>query len=78
MDSTYYELYGDTCLRTQDGGLAGSTIRLIDAVRIGHLDVGLPLDECLRMASLYAARFIGSEGPSRAHPDRLPRRSRAP
>lgn len=64
-DATSYKLYGDLvnvvdgCLRDSDGRIAGSTIRLIDAVRVGHVEVGLGLDECLRMASLYPAEFIG-------------------
>ncbi len=65
---TGFELYGeavtveDGCLRNREGRLAGSTITLADALRITHHDVGLPLAECLRMATLYPARFIGVDG----------------
>jgi N-acetylglucosamine-6-phosphate deacetylase len=64
--ATSYELYGEVVevvdggLRDRDGRIAGSAIRLIDAVRVSHLEVGLALEECLRMASLYPAEFIGS------------------
>jgi N-acetylglucosamine-6-phosphate deacetylase len=66
--ATRFELYGapvtvvDGCLRNREGRLAGSAITLADAVRIAHQDVGFPLAECLRMASLYPARFIGADG----------------
>jgi N-acetylglucosamine-6-phosphate deacetylase len=66
--ATRFELYGepvtveDGCLRNREGRLAGSAITLADAVRIAHQDVGLPLSECLRMASLYPARFMGADG----------------
>ncbi len=42
-----------------EGALAGSAIGLNDAVRYTHHAVGLPLEECLRMASLYPAACIG-------------------
>ncbi len=60
-----FDLYGEPvtvengCLRNREGRLAGSTITLVDSVRIAHREVGLPLADCLRMASLYPARFIG-------------------
>ncbi len=66
--TTSFELYGEPvtveggCLRNREGRLAGSAITLADAVRIANRDVGLPLAECLRMASLYPARFIGADG----------------
>ena len=44
-----------------EGNLAGSAIALIDAVRIGHEQVGIELGECLRMASLYPAQFLKLE-----------------
>lgn len=62
---TSFELYGETvavvdgALRNREGRIAGSSITLADAVRIAHQDVGLPLDACLRMASLYPASYIG-------------------
>ena len=60
-----FELYGKTIheddghLVNHEGRLAGSAISMIDAVRISHQAVGVALDECLRMASLYPAQFIG-------------------
>lgn len=60
-----FELYGNTitekngCLINSEGRLAGSAISMIEAVRNCHLDVGIGLSECLRMASLYSAQFLG-------------------
>lgn len=48
-------------LQTPDGVLAGSNIALLDAVNYCHQRVGLELDECLRMASLYPAEFLGCD-----------------
>ena len=62
------ELYGDRVslsegrLVNRDGNLAGSAIALADAVRICHRQVGIPLEDCLRMASTYPAAFMGMEG----------------
>jgi len=59
-----FELYGENirehngCLVNADGALAGSAIGMIDAVRYAHLGVGIPLGECLRMASLYPAAIL--------------------
>jgi len=44
-----------------DGRLAGSACGLADAVRNCVQNVGIPLDEALRMASEYPARLIGIE-----------------
>ncbi|RLQ21325.1 N-acetylglucosamine-6-phosphate deacetylase [Seongchinamella sediminis] len=62
------EIYGE-CIKVDagrlvnaEGNLAGSAIALFDAVRIAHLDAGLALEECLRMASRYPAQFLGLEG----------------
>lgn len=49
----------DGRLVNADGVLAGSAIGLIDAVRYCQHEVGLPLEECLRMASRYPAVAIG-------------------
>ncbi|MEQ9463937.1 MAG: N-acetylglucosamine-6-phosphate deacetylase [Haliea sp.] len=63
----WFTLYGeritvqDGRLLNAEGALAGSAIGLIDAVRYCHQVVRLPLEECLRMASLYPARFIGEQ-----------------
>lgn len=51
----------DGALRLADGTLAGADLTMIDAVRYAHRDLGLPLEEALRMASAYPARAIGRE-----------------
>lgn len=67
-DSREVELYGerialrDGRLVNAEGALAGSAIGLGDAVRYCHQCVGLPLAECLRMASLYPATCLALEG----------------
>ncbi|MBW2282848.1 MAG: amidohydrolase family protein [Deltaproteobacteria bacterium] len=43
------------------GGLAGSMISLLDAVRIGVEQAGLPLVDCVAMASSVPARLVGLE-----------------
>jgi N-acetylglucosamine-6-phosphate deacetylase len=50
-------------LRAADGTLAGSAIALIDAVRLLHQRLAVPLDQVLRMASLYPAEILGLSGP---------------
>jgi N-acetylglucosamine-6-phosphate deacetylase len=63
-DSPVFELYGeeiherDGRLVNADGVLAGSAIGMIDAVCYTHRTVGLALEECLRMASLYPAAIL--------------------
>ena len=62
-----FEIYGEEIcensgrLVNAEGNLAGSAIALIDAVRIAHREADLPLSECLRMASLYPAAFLGMD-----------------
>ena len=46
-------------LRLEDGTLAGADLDMISAVRFVHEKIGLPLDEALRMASLYPAQAMG-------------------
>jgi N-acetylglucosamine-6-phosphate deacetylase len=60
-----FEIYGES-IREEDGklinaegNLAGSAIGLIDAVAFAHREAGLPLEECLRMASFYPAVILG-------------------
>ena len=60
-----FSLYGED-IRESDGrlvnaagALAGSAIGMIDAVRYTSIEVGVSLDECLRMASLYPAAVLG-------------------
>lgn len=48
----------DGALRLADGTLAGADLDMIDAVEFMHT-MGLPLDEALRMASLYPAQAMG-------------------
>ena len=60
-----FSLYGeqisisDGKLVNADGALAGSAIGLIDAVAYAAGTVGIGLQECLRMASLYPAAILG-------------------
>jgi len=62
---TDFELYGeliavrDGKLVNAEGVLAGSAIGMIDAVNYCYQVLQLPLAECLRMASLYPATFLG-------------------
>lgn len=51
----------DGALRLADGTLAGADLDMIDAVEFMHSRMGLPLDEVLRMASLYPAQAMGIE-----------------
>jgi len=46
-------------LLTEDGVLAGADIDLLQAVRHAMALLGVGLEEALRMASLYPARFLG-------------------
>jgi N-acetylglucosamine-6-phosphate deacetylase len=48
-------------LTLADGTLAGADLDMISAVRFMHRDIGLPVEEALRMASLYPARAAGQE-----------------
>ena len=63
--SKHFSLYGeqisveDGKLVNAEGVLAGSAIGMIDAVRYAAGPVGIPLEECLRMASLYPAAILG-------------------
>ncbi|MFT5335758.1 MAG: N-acetylglucosamine-6-phosphate deacetylase [Halioglobus sp.] len=51
----------DGRLVNAQGNLAGSTIGMIDAVRYCYQEVGIALEECLRMASLYPATAVKCE-----------------
>jgi len=46
-------------LRLADGTLAGADLTMIDAIAFMHRRVGLPLDEALRMATVYPAKALG-------------------
>lgn len=60
-----FELTGQTvyrkdgALRLANGTLAGADLTMIDAVTYMHRTIGLPLEEALRMASLYPAEALG-------------------
>ena len=64
-DWTEFDLGGrtvhrrDGALRLSDGTLAGADLTMIDAVCCIHRDIGLPLEESLRMAALYPAQALG-------------------
>jgi len=45
-------------LTLDDGTLAGADLDMISAVRFVHRELGLPLEEALRMASLYPAESL--------------------
>ncbi len=63
-DITSFTLNGRTITRAggrltlDDGTLAGADLDMISAVRFVHRELGLPLDEALRMASLYPAESL--------------------
>ncbi|WP_127599726.1 N-acetylglucosamine-6-phosphate deacetylase [Nitratireductor alexandrii] len=46
-------------LTLEDGTLAGADLDMISAVRFMHRRIGVPLEEALRMASLYPAQAMG-------------------
>ena len=50
----------DGRLTLEDGTLAGADIDMLSSVRFVHERIGLPLEEALRMASLYPAQAIGA------------------
>lgn len=64
-DMTQFTLNGRTIYRSggrltlEDGTLAGADIDMISSIRLLHREVGIPLDEVLRMASLYPAEAVG-------------------
>ena len=66
-DSPSFRLYGETItvengrLVNSEGRLAGSAIGMSDAVAYCYRSVGLDLAECLRMASINPATFLGME-----------------
>ncbi|EGY01503.1 N-acetylglucosamine-6-phosphate deacetylase [Nitrospirillum viridazoti Y2] len=67
-DATTFTLYGERIHRrdgrlvTDDGVLAGADIDMAQAVRNTMSLLDVELEEALRMASLYPARFLGMDG----------------
>jgi N-acetylglucosamine-6-phosphate deacetylase len=67
-DAAGFQLNGRRVMRAdgrltlEDGTLAGADLDMISAVRFVHSRLGLPLDEALRMASLYPAQAMGLDG----------------
>ncbi|MGA1860765.1 N-acetylglucosamine-6-phosphate deacetylase [Azospirillum sp. 11R-A] len=67
-DADRFELNGRTIYRRDgrlvlaDGTLAGADLDMATAVRNAGTLIGLPLEESLRMASLYPAEFLGMAG----------------
>jgi N-acetylglucosamine-6-phosphate deacetylase len=65
-DETNFDLNGRTVYRRDgrltlaDGTLAGADIDMLSCVRYVHKKLGQPLEEALRMASLYPAAAIGA------------------
>lgn len=66
-DSPSFDLYGETItevdgvVRNAAGALAGSALDMATAVRNSVDLLGLPLEEAVRMATLYPAQFLGVE-----------------
>lgn len=64
-DAESFVLTGQTvyrkngALRLADGTLAGADLTMIQAITYMHRTIGLPLEETLRMASLYPAQALG-------------------
>ncbi|HET7503550.1 MAG TPA: N-acetylglucosamine-6-phosphate deacetylase [Kofleriaceae bacterium] len=73
-DATSFTLFGrpihrrDGRLVTDDGTLAGADIDMAGSVRNCVALLGLPLEESLRMASLYPAAYLGLSDRGRAAP----------
>jgi N-acetylglucosamine-6-phosphate deacetylase len=67
-DMTSFTLNGRTIYRKDgrltlaDGTLAGADLDMISAVRFMHREIGVDLEEAMRMASLYPAQAIGQVG----------------
>jgi N-acetylglucosamine-6-phosphate deacetylase len=55
-------------LTLTDGTLAGADITMLDSVRYGVAQLELPLEEALRMATLYPAQAAGLAGKGRLEP----------
>ena len=66
-DMTEFTLNGRTIRREggrltlADGTLAGADLDMISAVRFMYREIGLPVEEALRMASLYPARTVAQD-----------------
>ena len=68
-DMTEFPLYDRTVyldngkLTSTTGELAGSALDMATAVKNTHIDLKIPLDESLRMASLYPAQYLYANEP---------------
>jgi hypothetical protein len=65
-------------LTLEDGTLAGSVLTMDAAVAYTVANLGIPLDEALRMGSLYPAQFLRLDRTRGRIAPRLARRSGAP
>jgi N-acetylglucosamine-6-phosphate deacetylase len=52
----------DGICRNENGALAGSNIDMMSSVKNAVSSVGIPLEEALRMATLYPAEVMGLDG----------------
>ncbi|TPP06727.1 N-acetylglucosamine-6-phosphate deacetylase [Rhizobium glycinendophyticum] len=65
-DETSFDLNGRTVYRRDgrltlaDGTLAGADIDMLSCIRFVHQRLGSPLDEALRMATVYPAEAVGA------------------
>jgi N-acetylglucosamine-6-phosphate deacetylase len=58
LTGEYKHVYKGDHYDLPDGTLSGSALTMMQCVKNGVLNAGIPLDESLRMASYYPARFI--------------------
>lgn len=58
LSGEYQHVYKGDHYALPDGTLSGSALTMMQCVKNGVVEVGIPLDEALRMASTYPAQFI--------------------
>lgn len=64
-NSKYFSILDNKChikngkITDENNNLAGSSIMIVDAIRNSIQYVGIPMDEALRMATIYPASFLG-------------------
>ncbi|MET1026211.1 MAG: N-acetylglucosamine-6-phosphate deacetylase [Dongiaceae bacterium] len=67
-DRATFQINGRTAYRRNgrlempDGTIAGSDVDMMSCVRFAHRHLGVSIEEALRMASLYPARFLRLDG----------------